>query len=148
MRTTFLPLIWLGMQFVSSATEIKEDFVDLANWKPLYFPKISTHTIFEPVKFDGCSAVKMTTSASASGLTIKQMFDPRKTPILQFRWQTAQVWKKGNASEKTGDDYRKAFGKAPPSTATISIMSDADNTGESGGAWIDYLRVSPTRPEN
>ena len=39
------------------------------------------------------------------------------------------------------EDYREAFGKAPPATASIAIMSDTDNTGESATAYIDYIRV-------
>src|SRR6056297_208939 len=35
------------------------------------------------------------------------------------------------------EDYREAFGKAPPATASIAIMSDTDNTGESATAYID-----------
>lgn len=38
-------------------------------------------------------------------------------------------------------DYRAAFGKEPPATASLAIMSDTDNTGESATAYIDYIRV-------
>ncbi|MCF8055990.1 MAG: DUF3047 domain-containing protein [Desulfocapsa sp.] len=39
-------------------------------------------------------------------------------------------------------DYRAAFGEDPPAMATIGIMSDSDNTGESATAYIDYIRIS------
>jgi Protein of unknown function (DUF3047) len=39
-------------------------------------------------------------------------------------------------------DYRRAFGQDPPATASLVVMSDADNTGESARAWIDYIRIS------
>ncbi len=38
-------------------------------------------------------------------------------------------------------DYRAAFGQEPPATASLAIMSDTDNTGESATAYIDYIRV-------
>jgi len=38
-------------------------------------------------------------------------------------------------------DYREAFGEDPPATASLAIMSDTDNTGESATAYIDYIRV-------
>lgn len=39
------------------------------------------------------------------------------------------------------DDYRRAFGNAPPETATIAIMNDSDNTRESSVSYIDYIEV-------
>ena len=38
-------------------------------------------------------------------------------------------------------DYIEAFGEDPPATASLAIMSDTDNTGESATAYIDYIRV-------
>ena len=39
-------------------------------------------------------------------------------------------------------DYRAAFGEDPPAMASIAIMGDSDNTGESATAWIDYIKIS------
>ncbi|MDE3035862.1 MAG: DUF3047 domain-containing protein, partial [Nitrospirota bacterium] len=33
------------------------------------------------------------------------------------------------------DDYRKAFGEAPPMVSGVAIMTDADNTKETGTAY-------------
>jgi len=38
-------------------------------------------------------------------------------------------------------DYQAAFGRNPPAMATIAVMSDADNTGESATAYIDSIRI-------
>lgn len=38
-------------------------------------------------------------------------------------------------------DYRLAFGQDPPVTATLAVMNDSDNTGESAKAWIAYIRI-------
>lgn len=39
------------------------------------------------------------------------------------------------------EDYRKAFGEAPPKGASIAIMNDSDNTGEAAVSQIDFLEV-------
>ena len=39
------------------------------------------------------------------------------------------------------EDYHKAFREDPPVTASIAIMSDSDNTGESAVAYIDYIEI-------
>lgn len=38
-------------------------------------------------------------------------------------------------------DYRKAFGKDPPATAGLAVMSDTDNTGTSAVAYLDFIEV-------
>ena len=40
------------------------------------------------------------------------------------------------------EDYRKAFGKDPPSTAGLAVMSDTDNAGGSAVAYLDFIEVS------
>ncbi len=39
------------------------------------------------------------------------------------------------------DDYRRAFGKDPPPTAGLAVMSDTDNAGGSAAAYIDFIEV-------
>ncbi len=39
------------------------------------------------------------------------------------------------------EDYRAAFGSAPPKTASLAVMSDTDNTGTVVTAYVDYIRV-------
>jgi hypothetical protein len=39
------------------------------------------------------------------------------------------------------DDYRTAFGKEPPATASIAIMNDSDDTGEMAVSYVDYIEV-------
>ncbi len=41
------------------------------------------------------------------------------------------------------DDYQKAYGIAPPRYATLAIMADSDNTGESSTAYVDDIRLGP-----
>jgi hypothetical protein len=39
------------------------------------------------------------------------------------------------------DDYKKAFGTLPPERASIAIMNDSDNTGESSVSYLDFIQV-------
>jgi len=43
------------------------------------------------------------------------------------RWMTVE--------RNLADDYRAAFGRAPPPVVGVAIMTDTDNTGESATAW-------------
>ncbi|MEX0603243.1 MAG: DUF3047 domain-containing protein [Marinobacter sp.] len=40
------------------------------------------------------------------------------------------------------EDYKKAFGEAPPTIVGIAIMSDSDNTGETATAWYGDVTLS------
>jgi hypothetical protein len=38
-------------------------------------------------------------------------------------------------------DYRLAFGAEPPAKASIAVMNDSDNTGESSTSYLDYILI-------
>jgi hypothetical protein len=207
---------------------LREDFNDLENWKPLFFPKIKEHTDYSIIKEDEETYLKAESNASASGLIFKKEFNVHEFTKVTWRWNITNVYKKGDAREKSGDDYpirvyivfkydpekasfgqkikyglarkiygeypphsslnyiwanrnhetnfitnpyadeskmiilqsgtenagtwqneeidilgdyRKFFGEEPPSVASIAIMNDSDNTGESSVSYIDYIEV-------
>ena len=39
------------------------------------------------------------------------------------------------------EDYRRAFGKDPPQSASIAIMNDSDNTGERSVSFVEYIEI-------
>lgn len=39
------------------------------------------------------------------------------------------------------EDYRNLFGKNPPETASLAIMSDSDNTGGSARGYIEFIEL-------
>jgi hypothetical protein len=41
------------------------------------------------------------------------------------------------------EDYRLAFGEDPPSTATLAIFNDSDDTGQSSISYIEFIEVFP-----
>jgi len=44
------------------------------------------------------------------------------------------------------EDYRKAFGRDPPATARLAVMSDTDNAGGSAVAYLDFIEVGNEKP--
>lgn len=39
------------------------------------------------------------------------------------------------------EDYQRAFGTKPPATASLAIMNDSDNTGESAVSYVELIEV-------
>ncbi len=74
-------------------------------WEPLNFPNIEQHTRYELVTDDGQQVVKATTDGSASGLIARVSVEPGDSLILKWRWKVSNVFEKGNARSKSGDDY-------------------------------------------
>lgn len=75
------------------------------DWEPLNFPNIEQHTRYELVTDDGQQVVKATTDGSASGLIARVSVEPGDSLILKWRWKVSNVFEKGNARSKSGDDY-------------------------------------------
>jgi len=84
---------------------LHEDFIDLQNWKPLFFPKIKRHTEYTIEKDGDRNYLRAESNASASGLILKKEFNVFEYPKLKWRWKISNIYLKGNAEEKSGDDY-------------------------------------------
>lgn len=83
----------------------REEFSDLARWEEFSFPSIPRHSRYSVSEIDGVRALKMESRASASGLILKRTFSLRETPFLSFRARVENVYRKGDARRKEGDDY-------------------------------------------
>ncbi len=94
--TSFFAFISLNAQIL-----LKEDFNSLDNWEPLTFERIEKHSTYE-VKD---SVLVARSKASASGIKFKKTYDIYKYPVLSFKWKINNVYKKGDAKTKEGDDY-------------------------------------------
>lgn len=206
----------------------REDFNNLQNWRPLTFPKIKKHSMYTVIKEQNESFLKAESNASASGIIFKKEFGVSDYPKVRWKWKVENVYKKGNAEEKSGDDYplriyiifkyepekasfgqrlkyglakkiygeypphsslnyiwanrkqrekiitnpfvdeakmivmeageekigewvteeadiiqdfKKAFGVSPPAIASLAIMNDSDNTGESSVSYVDFIEI-------
>ena len=206
----------------------REEFNNLDNWRPLLFPKIRKHSIYAIDADKDNSVLRAESNASASGIIYRREYDVYDYPKVRWRWKIENIYQKGNAEEKSGDDYpirmyvifrydpetasfgqrlkysiartvygeypphsslnyiwasgkhqqrimsnpytdkakmilleagtekvgqwvdedvdiiedyRAAFGTLPPRTASLAIMNDSDNTGESAVSFVDYIEV-------
>jgi len=81
---------------------LSEEFHHLDNWKPFYFPKIKTHSVYTIT--DG-HVLKTESKASASAIIYKMRFNVYDYPMLEWRWKIENVYVKGDATKKSGDDY-------------------------------------------
>lgn len=89
-----------------SQVVLEEDFTSLQEWEPLLFKKIAQHTTYEIVQIDSENhALKASSKSSASGLLSKKVFDVFKNPQLSWRWKVENIYQKGNAKRKDGDDF-------------------------------------------
>ena len=207
---------------------LREDFNSLDNWRPVYFPKIKKHSKYSIESGANGSYLKAESHSSASGIVFKKEFNVYEYPKVRWRWKISNIYKKGNALKKSGDDYparvyitfkcdpqkasfrqkikfglakkifgkypphsslnyiwanrkhnervltstyadeskmvilqaggelagvwkeqeinivddyREIFGTDPPATASLAIMNDSDNTGESSVSHFDYMEI-------
>jgi Protein of unknown function (DUF3047) len=92
-----------------------------AGWHPLTFKKIPSHTQYTIIKDGNTAVIKAVSRASASGLIRKIRIDPRKYPFIRWRWKVSNVYKNGDVTKKTGDDY--------PARIYITFEYDPDRVG-------------------
>jgi hypothetical protein len=95
------------MRFSASQSSgfLEEDFNTLEKWKPLYFPKIKRHSEYSIVNENNNSFLKTVSNNSASGIVYQNDFNVYEYPIVQWRWKVENVYQKGAATTKAGDDY-------------------------------------------
>ena len=74
-------------------------------WKPLTFEKIPIHTHYNLIRDGDQVVVKAVSHQSSSGMTKEITIDPIKYPVVQWRWKVENILKKGDVTEKSGDDY-------------------------------------------
>jgi len=90
---------------VENKVFLREDFNDLQNWKPLFFPKIKQHTEYTIEKEGDRSYLRAESDASASGIIFKKEFNVLEYPKVKWRWKISNIYKKGDEKTKAGDDY-------------------------------------------
>jgi hypothetical protein len=74
------------------------------DWEPLTFNKIDHYTQYNLFDDNDTSVIKAESQASASGLIRKIKIDPGKYPVIKWRWKITNIYKRGNVTQKTGDD--------------------------------------------
>jgi len=84
---------------------LKEDFRSLDNWGPLYFPKIKNHSSYMIEQNESGSYLKAESNSSASALIYKKKFNCYSFPSVRWQWRVDNIYAKGDATAKKGDDY-------------------------------------------
>jgi len=104
---TALILAVMLLPAVSSGERVffREDFNDLANWKPMYFPKVKKHTMYTIVTDAQGSYLEAESRGSASALVYKREFSVYDYPRIRWRWKVENVYHRADPHAKEGDDY-------------------------------------------
>ncbi|MEQ9547255.1 MAG: DUF3047 domain-containing protein [Marinobacter sp.] len=109
-----LKALFLGAALLLASGAVVADttikpFSQMANlddgWEPLEFPKIDRHTTYRLIEEDGTQVIEAQTSNSASGLIARLNVAPGDSLILRWRWKVSNTFEKGDARQKSGDDY-------------------------------------------
>ena len=80
------------------------------------------------------------TSSSVTVRRYRSPYTDRAAMVVRrSRADAAGVWYEERADVLA--DYRAAFGEDPPAEGSLAVMADADNTGASSRAFIDYIRL-------
>ncbi len=91
------------------------------HWGPMTFEKIATHTQYTVIDDNHTSVIKAVSDRSASGLIRKIRIDPEQYPIIKWRWKSTNIYKNGDVTQKSGDDY--------PASIYIAFEYDPENVG-------------------
>lgn len=90
-------------------------------WEPLEFPDIDQHTDYQLITVDSSQVVRAKTSGGASGLIARLHIKPDKSLLLRWRWKVSNVFQKGDARKKSGDDY--------PARIYVAFKFEPDKAG-------------------
>lgn len=83
----------------------RENFNSLDNWKPFFFPKMKRHTTYGVEKDGDESYLRAESDASASAIVHKDSFNVHEYPNARWRWKVSNIYRKGDAETKAGDDF-------------------------------------------
>jgi hypothetical protein len=104
-----------------SVVLFREDFATLDNWKPFFFPKIKTHSTYTIERDGDRHVLRAESNASASAIVYRESFDVYHDPVVRWRWKVRNVYRKGDATVKDGDDF--------PMRVYVMFLYDPDQAG-------------------
>ena len=93
--------------YASKSKEVffMEEFNDLENWDAIVNEKIDKPSRYTIVSENEETFLKLESHSSASAINYKGDFNVYEYPYIRWRWKVENIYKKGNAAEKKGDDY-------------------------------------------
>jgi len=75
------------------------------NWEPLHFDSIDNKTAYFLTRDKNKTIFKAVSNNSASGYIHKVSIDPKKFPILNWKWKIDNLISNADINTKDGDDY-------------------------------------------
>ncbi len=113
-----------------------------SQWEALTFKSISRHTRYTRVSDAGQTVVKAVSNGGSSGLIRYIHIDPEKYPIIEWRWKISNIFKKGDVTRKSGDDY--------PARIYVAFEFEPDAAGLAERAKYSALKLffGKTPPAN
>jgi len=103
-----------------------------SGWEAYFFKKIARHTDYRIVEQDDNTVLRAESRASASGIIKKVSIDPKKFPVVEWRWKVSNILEKGDITKKDGDDC----------AARLYINFEYDPSGQS---FIKRARYAATK---
>lgn len=104
-----LATITLTTSAVSYAQEsrlyMREGFSSLENWNPFTFENIPRSTDYSIESEGSENYLRISSNDSASAIIYKYEFDVYQYPYVKWRWMISNVYRRGDATLKAGDDY-------------------------------------------
>jgi hypothetical protein len=109
----FLLLLWTAALLLTATPVIaadrqilfREDFSSLDNWKPFSFPKIKSRSTYTIERSGSEHILRAESNGSASAIVYKDSFPVQDFPKVKWRWKVKNVYARGDARSKKGDDY-------------------------------------------
>jgi hypothetical protein len=80
----------------------------------------------------------------AERIIVSPYTDKARIVLLERGRQRVGQWVE--ESVNVLEDYRRAFGKDPPASSGLAVMSDTDNAGGSAVAYLDFIEVGKEKP--
>lgn len=84
---------------------LQEEFNDLNNWEPFHFRKEKKPSSYTIESNGDNKYLKAESNGSASAIIYKDAFNVYEFPNVRWSWRIENVYEKGNAKTKAGDDY-------------------------------------------
>jgi hypothetical protein len=83
----------------------REHFPNLDNWEEFHFPAIASYSTYTVERENGTTYLRAGSNASASAIVHKSSFNVYEYPRARWRWKIQNIYTKGDARTKEGDDY-------------------------------------------
>lgn len=146
---------------------LRLDFRSLQGWKDWAFDNAERPSSYSIVRREGGFRLRMSSDASASALLYQDSVDVHRCPVLRWRWKVENVYEKGDATRKSGDDFpvrifvcffpeeggaisrglsRMLFGREAPEHILSYVWSSRDLPPEPlTNPYISRVKVVPVR---